>query len=269
MNISKSYAFLLLVLLTQSVQAETITFGIVPQQSANKLAQLWTPITQHLSKKTGLNIKFSTANSIPEFERQLMKGEYDIAYMNPYHFTVFMQKPGYTAVAKQKNKQIKGIIVTSKNSSIQTLEDLSGSSLSFPSEAAFAASILTRSELSKKGVEFTPKYVSSHDSVYLTVARGIFPAGGGVVRTFNNIDPAIKENLRILWTTKGYTPHAIAVHPSMTPDTKSKIQDALISINSDPELLKRIKFNELELAKDTDWDDVADLDITLLDHLIK
>ena len=42
-----------------------LAFGIVPQQSAGKLAGLWTPILAYLSRKTGYAIHFKTAKDIP------------------------------------------------------------------------------------------------------------------------------------------------------------------------------------------------------------
>jgi phosphonate transport system substrate-binding protein len=263
---------LIIALLAPVVQAETLTFGIVPQQSAKKLARLWTPITAYLSEKTGVKIIFSTANDIPTFEKRLLAGEYDIAYMNPYHFTVFNQKPGYSAIAKQRDKVIKGIVVVPKNSSVQSLSELDQSTLSFPSPAAFAASVLPRAKMSQDGINFKPQYVSSHDSVYLTVSKGLFPAGGGVMRTFNNTDPKVREQLRVLWTTPGYTPHAIAVHPGFDAGLKQKLQDALVGMESNPEgleLLKTINFKGLEAAADQDWDDVRALEVRLLQHMLQ
>jgi phosphonate transport system substrate-binding protein len=253
------------------VKAETLTFGIVPQQSAQKLAKLWTPINAFLSKKVGVKILFSTANDIPTFEKRALAGEYDIAYMNPYHYTVFHQEPGYEAIAKQKDKQIKGIIVVAKDSPLSSLEELTSETLAFPAPAAFAASVLPRAKMAKDGIDITPKYVSSHDSVYLTVSRGLFPAGGGVMRTFNNTAPEVREGLRVLWTTPGYTPHAIAVHPRLSNDLKTKIQQALLDMNDDPEgqaLLASINFKALAMAEDKDWDDVRELNIKLLEHLL-
>ncbi|WP_415900350.1 phosphate/phosphite/phosphonate ABC transporter substrate-binding protein [Neptuniibacter sp. QD48_11] len=252
--------------------AETLTLGIVPQQSAKKLAKLWTPISAYLSEKSGVKIMFATAQDIPTFEKRVLAGEYDIAYMNPYHYTVFSQKPGYRAILKQKDKRIKGIVVVQKDSPIQSLSELDSSVLSFPSPAAFAASVLPRAKMNKDGINFEPKYVSSHDSVYLTVSRGLFPAGGGVMRTFNNTDPKVKENLRVLWTTPGYTPHAIAVHPRVDGEKMQKVQQAFLSMNEDPEgkaLLKSINFKGMEVAANDDWDDVRDLDIKLLEHLLQ
>ncbi|MCP4598396.1 phosphate/phosphite/phosphonate ABC transporter substrate-binding protein [Neptuniibacter sp.] len=257
---------------TVTAQAETITFGIVPQQSAKKLARLWTPISSYLSEKAGVEVLFSTAQDIPTFEKRLLAGEYDMAYMNPYHYTVFQQKPGYDAIAKQRDKRIKGIVVVHKDSPIQSLTELNGQTLSFPSPAAFAASVLPRAKMEKDGINITPKYVSSHDSVYLTVSRGLFPAGGGVMRTFNNTATEARENLRILWTTPAYTPHAIAVHPRVSQGVKEKLQQALLSMNEDEQgqaLLKTINFKGIETAKNKDWDDVRGLNIKLLQHLLQ
>jgi len=251
---------------------KTYKLGVVPQQSAKVLAKLWTPISQYLSTKTGLNIIFSTAKDIPTFEKRLLEGEYDIAYMNPYHFTVFNQIPGYQAIAKEQNKRIKGIIVVAKSSPVKQLSDLNGSQLAFPAPAAFAASVLPRAKMRDLGIELTPKYVSSHDSVYLGVANGFFIAGGGIMRTFNNLEQSTRKKLKILWTTPGYTPHAIAVHPKMNSEIADKIQNAILSMKDTSEgkkLLESVKFKNLGPAISNDWDDVRALKIKLLEHMLK
>jgi phosphonate transport system substrate-binding protein len=247
---------------TVTVSAGPVTFGIVPQQSASKLAELWGPIAAYLGEKTGLEIQFRTAPDIPAFEQRLASGEYDIAYMNPYHYTVFHESPGYNAIAKARDKRIKGIIVVRKDSPIETLEQLDGKQLAFPAPAAFAASILPRAHLEDIGIGFTPKYVSSHDSVYSSVAKGFFPAGGGVIRTLRNTEPAIRDQLRVLWTTPGYTPHAIATHPRIDKATSGKLVAAIIGMEQDEtgrKLLEAIKVKGFEQAEDRDWNDVRDL----------
>lgn len=254
------------------LSAAPLSFGVVPQQSANKLARLWTPIFVYLSEKTGEDIRFTTAHDIPTFEQRLLQGEYDFAYMNPYHYTVFHQKPGYEAVARQKDKRIQGIIVVKRDSPIQSLTELHQQTVAFPSPAAFAASVLPQAQLAHDGIAVAPRYVSSHDSVYLNVARGFMVAGGGVMRTFNNTDPEVRGQLRILWTTPGYTPHAIAVHPRIGPDVVEKIQAVLTTMHLDPrglELLKSINIDAFESAADADWDDVRALNIQLLAPLLE
>lgn len=245
-------------------QAEPITFGIVPQQSASTLAKKWVPICKYLSEKIGVEVRFATAPNIPEFEKRLENGQYDLAYMNPYHYVVFHDVSGYIALNKAKDKKIKGIMVKKKESSISKLSDLDGETLAFPAPAAFAASILTRSAFAEEGLNITPKYVSSHDSVYRNVALGIMPAGGGVVRTFKAVDPSIKDQLEIFWTTPGYTPHAIAHHPRVDSGLAMSIQKALIELHTTEEgkaILSKLKIKGFEIGINSDWDDVRQLKI--------
>ncbi len=249
------------------------SFGVVPQQSAKELAKRWGPVFRYIHQKSGVKLQFKTAKNIPEFEKKLAAGEYDFAYMNPYHFTVFNQEPGYQAVAVRRDQPIRGIVVVRKDSSVTSLSALSDQTLAFPSPAAFAASMLPRAELKKEGIPFSAKYVSSHDSVYLNVAKGIFPAGGGVKRTFNNVAPEVREQLKVLWVTQPYTPHAIAVHPKVEESVIVKIQAVLIDMSNDPDgstLLKSLKIKKgLQKAINSDWDDVRNLDLHQLDNLIK
>lgn len=272
MRLTPWISLLIITLFSSGSLAQTITFGVVPQQSAQKLAALWTPVLQYINQHTDLDLRFATAKDIPEFEKRLLEGEYDIAYMNPYHYTVFCQTPGYQAIAKEANKVIKGIFVVRKDSPINTLQQLNGKTIAFPSPAAFAASIITRAKLKQSGIEFTPKYVSSHDSVYLNVQRGFFPAGGGIIRTLNNTAPEVKNDLKVLWTTPGYTSHAIAAHPRISQETRQKIVAAMISMSDSNEgkaRLAKLNFKGLEAAEDNQWDDVRALNISLLDELLQ
>jgi len=246
---------------------ESFTFGIVPQQAASKLAELWMPLLDEVNRKSGVNLIFKTAPNIPKFEARLGRGLYDFAYMNPYHYTVFHDKVGYEATIKELKKRIVGIVVVNKNSDIKDIKDLSGMSMAFPAPAAFAATMLPLASFKSMGIEVKPVFVNSHDSVYRTVAGNIYSAGGGIQRTLKNIDPIIKQDLRILWKTKKYTPHAIAHHPRIKPETVAKIQQAILLLNDSnagKKILQALNFKGFETAENADWDDVRDLNVDLL-----
>lgn len=262
--------FLIFILITSNVvcaEEPIYSFGVVPQQAASKLARVWSPILQYLERETGFELLFRTARDIPTFEQRLSSGDYDIAYMNPYHFTVYNRDPGYQAIARARDKRIKGILVVRKDSPIQSFDELDNMTLAFPAPAAFAATILPRGELAANGNRVEPKYVSSHDSVYRAVAQGLYPAGGGVIRTFLSVDDEIRDQLRILWTTEGYTPHAIAISPNLPHEVRSRLQSALIAMEQSEEgrgLLDKLKVKGFEAARNEDWDDVRALKIPLL-----
>jgi len=256
---------------TAADESDVLTFGVVPQQSASKLARTWGPILTYLTRETGVSFRFQTAPSIPEFEKRVRDGHYDIAYMNPYHYTEFSIAPGYEAFAKARGKQIRGIIVVPKDSDIETLEDLADLKLAFPAPAAFAASVLPRAHLANESIDISAAYVSSHDSVYMSVANGHYPAGGGIKRTLSTVKPEIREKLKILWTTDPYTSHALASHPDIDPAIISKLSKALVALEDTEEgeaLLKNLAWKGVELASDSRWDDVRALGLDLLKDLV-
>lgn len=262
-----TFVWLLTATVTLGASERTYIFGVVPQQSATKLAQNWIPLLQELEQQTGVKLRFATAPDIPTFEKRLANGQYDLAYMNPYHYTVFHKKPGYFAFAKQADKRITGILVVPLNSPYLSVDDLQGQNMAFPAPASFAATLLVQSYLNKKGIKFNPIYVSSHDSVYRAVASGFVDSGGGIPRTLENIDPQVQAKLRILWQSEGFTPHAFAAHPRISLPIVDKLQQAMEKINDYPEgmaVLKIINFTAIDKAVNTDWDDVRNLDINAL-----
>lgn len=249
-------------------RAETWSFGVVPQQSATRLAQLWTPVLEQVSRASGQTLVFATAPDIPTFEQRLAAGEYAFAYMNPYHFTVFHESPGYIPLLKHRDQPLVGILVTAKGSGITELSQLAGATLAFPAPAAFAASVLPRATLQQQGIPFTAQYVASHDSVYLGVSRGLFKAGGGVRRTFEALPAEVRDQLEIFWQTPPYTPHAIVAHPDVPVAVREAVTQGLLSLTDTEEgrvLVRALQVPRgFEPARSEDWDDVRALGIRLL-----
>lgn len=247
-----------------------VTFGIVPQQSASELAERWTPVMTYLSKVTGRTFKFSTARDIPTFERRLAAGEYDFAYMNPYHYTVFHERPGYTVFARENTKLV-GIIVVRKDGPIHSLSELRRQTLAFPGPASFAATLLPLAHFRLSHIPVRAAYVSSHDSVYLSVTKGLYAAGGGVVHTFDALDAHLRDRLRILWRTPAYVPHALAAHPRVDARLVAQVRHALMDLDRSDTgraMLRRLDWASVIAASDADYDAVRALHIGSLTDLL-
>lgn len=265
--LSRRVVALLLMLISHSAAAESFSVGIVPQHSPKKLAEAWQPLLSYIGSETGHTFHFETAKDIPTFEKALSEGKYDIAYMNPYHFVVFHKNPGYRALVRQKDQTIQGIIVVPHDSPFTELSDLNGTKIAFPAPAAFAASIIPRATMQKEGINFTPVYVHSHDSVYLNVKRGFFKAGGGIYRSLQATDDDVKENLKVLWASPAYTPHAIATHPRLSEEVRGQLLNVLTTMNpggKGSDALNSLKMKGFSEAFSADWDDIRALNIDLL-----
>jgi phosphonate transport system substrate-binding protein len=253
------------------VRAEepSLTIGIVPQQSASRLAEEWGPLLAEITRRSGVPLVLRTAPSIPVFEQRLAKGEFDLAYMNPYHYVVFHKAADYLAFAKEQDRKIKGILVVKKDSHYQKPADLAGKTVVFPAPAAFAASILPQAEFGRLNIPINTKFVTSHDSVYRAVSSGLQEAGGGIQRTLEAAPAEIRDSLRILSETPAYTPHAFAAHPRVPHETLAKVMAAMQSLNGDEAgrlLLAPLAFKGITAAQDKEWNDIRALDINLLER---
>lgn len=243
-------------------EARAYTFGVVPQQSATRLARDWVPFLSAVSKRSGIDLRFATATDIPTFEACVAAGRYDFSYMNPYHYTVFAQSPGYRALAHQRDRRLHGLIVVRADSTIQDLNGLDGMEVAFPSPAAFGASAIQRAELRNLGITITPIYVKSHDSVYRTVEAGIYVAGGGVTRTLDTAPEEVRVNLRVLHRTRDYTPHAFAAHPRVPRSAAAAVARAMADMATDEPTLAALGMVGLQSATDEHWNDVRALGLT-------
>ncbi len=127
--------------------ADTFTVGIVPQFEALRLASTWLPILEELEKRTGHTFEMIGAPTIPAFEVAFQGGEYDIAYMNPYHGVMAEQAQGYIPIVRDGSRMLYGILAVRKDSPLQDVKELDGKKIAFPAPNALGASLLMRAEL--------------------------------------------------------------------------------------------------------------------------
>lgn len=247
---------MLFIIPTGAVLAETLKIGIVPQAKSQVIKKNWQPIIDAL-KSRGIAVEFVGAPSIPAFEKALKAGEYDIAYMNPYHLLVANRAQGYLPVVRDHGKELKGILVVHKDTDITKINELSGETMAFPAPNALGASLLMRAELdNQQKVALTPKYVKTHKAVYRNVAFKRVKAGGGVLRTFNKQPDSIKSKLKVVYTTQGVAPHPIAVHPRVPKATREKIQQIFLELGesaSGAAMLKKIPMKKIGIATLDDY----------------
>lgn len=243
-----------------------ISFGIPPQQSAMELAKRWTPIMQYLSEKTGLLLQMKTAKNIAVYQQNVLNGVFDVAFINPTAYVAASKTAGYRVFAKEKDGKALCLIVVRKDSPIRALEQLQGQSMAFPSSTAVMATIIPLKHLEDKKIAVKIHYVVSIDSVYRSVAKGLFPAGGGEGRTFGALDPEVKSQLRVLWKCDGFPPFPFFAHPRVMPANVAKLQKAMVEMGGNPQgqaLLKAVNITMLEKANDAEYDGVRKMNLPL------
>lgn len=233
------------------------TLARAPQFSISKIAKIWQPYVDYLSRETGVKIKLGLYDLRENFENDLKEGTPDLAYGNPGYFVVSHRLHGYVPLIRSDAKQLVGILVVKSDSGIRTIDELRAQNIAFPSRSAFAASLLLRAQLTeRKGFAFTPVYVGGHDDVYRNVAAGRFVAGGGVWRTLDNEPEALRKRLSVIYETPGVAPHPLFAHPRVPKMVRQAVIAATLKLNDNDEgraLLKKLRITK-PVAADYDQD---------------
>ena len=258
-------SFLLLVSASTSASEKRVyKFGIVPQFEARKLREIWNPILEEVEKRTGVKFFIEGSPRIPDFESSFMRGDFDFAYMNPYHSLIAFDTQKYVPLVRDHARKLYGIIAVSKKSGIKSLDELSNKRIAFPAPNALGASLMTRSDLKSKKIKFDPIYVQTHTSAYLNVLLGKASAAGGVYGTYSRQKKNIKENLKIIYETKKVSPHPIVAHPRVPKEIITKIKNAFLDMGKDQkiaELLKKVPIKKIGTAKVEDYLELRELEL--------
>lgn len=237
------------------------SFGVVPQFEQRKLFQIWRPILSELERRTGFRFVLKGSSKIPAFEQRFMAGGFDFAYMNPYHLVIASSSQGYIPLIRDGGRSLHGILVVRKDSGIETVAQLAGKTISFPSPNALGASLLMRAELKGTfGIDFEPKYVQTHSSVYLHILKNLVDAGGGVTQTLELQKPSIKNNLKVLFETRGIATHPVAVHPRVPVEHQMRVRNALLDMAAGKrgkDLFRQVPIKQVVAASMSDYESIT------------
>jgi phosphonate transport system substrate-binding protein len=241
-----------------STADETYRFGVVPQFDARRIQAIWQPVLSAVEKHSGLRLELVGSPDIPQFENQLMAGEFDFAYMNPYHLIKAHTAQDYSPLVRDVGRTLYGIIVVRKDSPIQQIEDMDGKPVAFPAPNALGAALLPRAEFGEiYKINIQPRYVRSHSSVYLNVVTGQTVAGGGVQKTLQKQPANIRDALKVIYKTPQVAPHPVAVHPRVDKASEDKVRKAFLQLGNSPEgreLLANIPMKQVGRATLEDYE---------------
>jgi phosphonate transport system substrate-binding protein len=240
-------------------------FGVLPQVATAKLAELWVPVLERLSEASGVKLRFVTAPNISEFGTRAKAGTYPFYYHNTLAYV--QQDDQYRAFAREVGAKTVGVLVVAKNAKVSRLSDLRGGTVAIPSAGSFGAAVLPLFAIQQEGKLDLQKDVKlvisgSHEAGYQAVMQGKATAAGGLTRTFQLMPEADRAKLRILYTTKEYSPLPFAARKDVPADVVARVQKALVAFGKDPAnapLLEALQMKKgFEAAAPSDWNDVRD-----------
>jgi phosphonate transport system substrate-binding protein len=238
-------------------------FGVLPQVATAKVAEQWVPFLDRISEASGVKLRFVTAPSISEFGTRANEGAYHFYYHNTLAYV--QQDDRYVAFAREVGAKTVGLMVVARNSKIKKLSDLKGKTIAIPSAGSFGSAVLPLFAVQTEGGLDLQKDVQvviagSHEGGFQAVIQGKADASGGLTRTFQLLPDDARDKLRILYTTKGYSPLPFAARKDVPADAVKRVQKAIVEFSKNPanaSILEALNMKKgFEAAKPSDWDDV-------------
>lgn len=257
-------AIVLGVLSISALAEEVYKFSVVPQFERRHLFAIWQPVVDEIQKRTGLRFQLVTALSVTDYENEVMAGQYDFIYLNPYTMPIVADKPGYIPLVRD-GKPLRGILVVRKDSPFQRVEDLQDKTLAVPSISALGASLLLRAELDRQ-FKVQPRVVvaKTHSSVFLHVINGLAAAGGSVQKALAEQDPRVRDTLKVLHQTVEVPSHPLAAHKRVPANVRERVRQAFIDMAADEggrALLAEIPMQSVISARIEDYEVLRSLNL--------
>jgi phosphonate transport system substrate-binding protein len=235
--------------------------------------EIWQDVFAYISKETGLELLFEPANSQLDFELNLAKSHYDLAVVGPLQFNAFRQNPGYQAQVKRKAQPIRGIIFVKKNGKIKSFSELRNTIIAFPNPLNFESSVAPRESLKRLKFDIIPQFLASEATVYKEVISEQYIAGSGTHENFLAQPIEIRNSLKIIWDSPGFSPHAFVAHPRVDFFSLVKLKRAFVDMIKNEDAKKLLPYifvdNGFEVARDSDWDEIKLIDLNELNGSIK
>jgi ABC-type phosphate/phosphonate transport system substrate-binding protein len=235
--------------------------------------EIWEDVFSYISKETGIDLIFEPATSQLDFELNLAKSHYDLAFLSPIQFDAFRLNPGYQAQLKRKAQPIRAIIFVKKNGSIKSFSELRNAIIAFPNPLNFESSIVPRESLKRLNFNIIPQFLPTESAVYKEVIREQYIAGSGTHENFLAQPVEIRNSLKVIWDSPGFSPHAFVAHPRVDFFSLVKLKRAFVDMIKNEDAKKLLPYifvdNGFEVARDSDWDEIKLIDLNELNGSIK
>ncbi|MGV8894342.1 MAG: phosphate/phosphite/phosphonate ABC transporter substrate-binding protein [Burkholderiaceae bacterium] len=247
----------------QVCATEIAYFGVLNQRSITLTAELWNPILRYVSAKSGVPLRLKMGKTALETTQMTLDGEFDFVYTNHF-FTPERDQLGYRVIARFNTPGISGQIVVRDHSPFQTLSDLQGKKVAFPSHNAFAGFMLPMDALQRAGVPVSALFAGNQELAMGRLALGTVAAAGVNSQVMANFASREGFKYRVLYSSEPYLDLPVMAHPRVALDKVEQVQKALLGMGTDPEgrrilqaaadLLKSRQVREFIAAENTDYE---------------
>jgi phosphonate transport system substrate-binding protein len=235
--------------------------------SADELAKL-------IEKETGLKVKGSVGSNYSAVVEAMGTGHIDIGWLNPFSYVLAHNRYGVEPLlitTRHGSRSYDGVIITRKDSGINSLKDLKGKKFAFVDPLSTSGTIYPELAMMAAGID--PKkdlgqtiFAGGHDKVVIAVyqkqadAGAIYGGGGSDARArVETTIPDVMDKTKVIAHTDQIPNDNVSVRQELPGDIQSKLKTALLKITGTDDgrrIFETYDIDGLQPVKDTDYDSI-------------
>jgi len=214
---------------------DTLTFGVLPYLSTQKMEQVFSPIAARFGALTGRSVMLRSRPDSPRFREQVKQASYDIIFIQPFDYIRVGAANGYIPAARwvagddpHDRGYMRAIFVTRVDSMVKRIEDLRDAAVAVPHEED-AASLLGRNALRKHRVAVRIQVAGNHLACLHQVQVRRAAACISTHPTVTLYEAQHDTLLRRLDTTQAIPSSLFAIHRRVALSHRNLIRAELLS----------------------------------------
>lgn len=244
-----------------------IVMGVFPRRNVKATYRMFMPLARYLSDKLERKVELRTNKDFKTFWAALLQGEYDIVHMNQYHYVLANERQGYQAIVSNieyGQKEIAGVLMTRKDSGIDSVAELRGKRVLFGGgPRAMQSYIVARWLLQNAGLargDYIEIFAKNPPNAIISTSHNQAEAAGvgNVVLKLKVVNQSINID-EVKFLAKGpmltHLPWAVGKHVDTV--TKEKIAKILLDMKhteTGRQVLKKAELDGFTIVQDSDFD---------------
>jgi phosphonate transport system substrate-binding protein len=209
-----------------------LRFGVLNQQSPIRTAERWNPIFAYLREVTGYEFQLRMGPRVEDTNAMMARGEFDLVFTN-HNF-----RPEYDGVyrviARWAGDPAHGVIAVLADSAVESLADLRGRRVAFPSRSALVAYAATRAELRRRKVAVEEVFAANQDGALAQLKLRQVEAASVNSRFLSDFVAREGVRVRTVFVSEPFADLPVLVHPRLDAKRVQAIRAALLAMRDDP-----------------------------------
>jgi phosphonate transport system substrate-binding protein len=224
-----------------------LKIGFIPAEDARAMIRQSQAILDIVAKETGMKVETFVGSDYNGTIEALRNGHIDVALLGPFSYVLATtQAPveafAVTVIAKTMQPSYRAIIITGKDSPINSLQDIKGHTFAFVDPGSTSGYMVPAAAFINAGI--TPEkefkqvmYSGGHDATIVAVGQGKVDAGAVADRIYERgcaKGLADCSKLKVAWQSDPIWNDPVLYRKNLPEELKKKIRDAFYSVKNLP-----------------------------------